>query len=66
MRLHYTHGRLFCLVYKVPEVVVLMLLEGSEDEVQHLLPVPSCTLSLLLLLLLLLSLQGREVREGGW
>ena len=50
---------------KVSEVVVLVLLEGSEEKVQDLFTISPRTLPLLLLLLLMLSLCGRKTRKGG-
>ena len=50
---------------KVSEVVVLVLLEGSEEKVQDLFTISPRTLPLLLLLLLMLFLCGRKTKKGG-
>ena len=52
----FTHWGLFRLVHEVSEVVVLVLLEGSEEKVQDFLTISPRTLPLLLLLLLMLHL----------
>ena len=49
---------------EVLEVVVLVLLEGSEDEVENCLSIPTCSLAHVLLTLFLLSLVRGKRREG--
>ena len=52
--------RLLRLVHQVTEAVVLVLLEGSKNEVQNYLPVISCSSSSLLDQLLMLHLQADQ------
>ena len=51
-----TDHRLLCLLNKIFEVVILVLLKGSEDEIQHNLAIVLCPLTSLLLLLGIISL----------
>lgn len=51
------YHRLFGDIHQVFDVVVLVLLKGREQHVQHLLFVCSCSFALLLLFPLILQLQ---------